>query len=535
MSGNGIAKNAAVVGFMTFISRIGGLIREILMARFFGAGVEKSAFDVAYRIPNLFRRLFGEGALSAALIPIYTETVATKGRKEADAIAAAVAGIVMAILAVACVAGILATYAIAGFLHLDDRWLRIMPLARIMFPYAPLICLAAIVMGVLNSLGSFAVSALAPAFQNLCCIVALAAICPFVPAEGPLRIEIVSWSIVVSGVVQVAVQLPELRRRGVPLSLILPLRPPEGVRRVFTLMLPMALSAGVVQINVCLDSVLAMKAGEWGPSVLGYADRIVYLPLAMFGTAFSTVLLPTLSSFAAVGDYRSFSDSFSRSLRNSIVVLVPASAAMIALAGLIVSLIYESGAFDIVSTARTAVALIAYSAGLVAAGGHKMAVTALYAMKDSRTPVIVGTCGVALNLAMNLFFIWILPAEFKPVGIAIATSISSFVAWSALLAILARRSGDECGLFAFSSIGKVLVLALVSGVAMAIVCRAAAFAALGVFAIQGCGIAEKLKLLAVLAFAAASGTAAYLLLMRVFCPDALRELVADFRTRRRKV
>ena len=300
-------------------------------------------------------------------------------------------------------------------------------------------------------------------------------------------------------------------------------------------MLPMALSAGVVQINVCLDSILAMKAGEWGPSVLGYADRIVYLPLAMFGTAFSTVLLPTLSSFAAVGDYRSFSDSFSRSLRNSIVVLVPASAAMIALAGLIVSLIYESGAFDIVSTARTAVALIAYSAGLVAAGGHKMAVTALYAMKDSRTPVIVGTCGVALNLAMNLFFIWILPAEFKPVGIAIATSISSFVAWSALLAILARRSGDECGLFAFSSIGKVLLLALVSGAAMAIDCRAAAFAALGVFAIQGCGIAEKLKLLAVLAFAAASGTAAYLLLMRVLCPDALRELVADFRTRRRKV
>ena len=119
MKDGGIAKNAAVVGFMTFISRIGGLIREILLARYFGAGVEKSAFDVAYRIPNLFRRLFGEGALSAALIPIYTETMARKGRKEADAIAAAVAGIVMAILAVAAAVGILATYAIAGCLDLD--------------------------------------------------------------------------------------------------------------------------------------------------------------------------------------------------------------------------------------------------------------------------------------------------------------------------------------------------------------------------------------------------------------------------------
>lgn len=534
MKDGGIAKNAAVVGFMTFISRIGGLIREMLMARYFGAGVEKSAFDVAYRIPNLFRRLFGEGALSAALIPIYTETAARKGRKEADAIAASVAGIVMAILAVVSAVGILATYAIAGCFHLDVRWLRIMPLLRIMLPYAPLICLAAIVMGVLNSLGSFAISALAPAFQNLCCIIALAAICPFVPAEGPLRIEIVAWSIVVSGVIQVAVQLPELRRRGVPLSLILPLRPPEGVGRVFTLMLPMALSAGVVQINVCLDSLLAMKAGEWGPSALGYADRIVYLPLAMFGTAFSTVLLPTLSSFAAVGDYRSFSDSLSRSLRNSIVVLAPASAAMIALATPAISLIYESGRFDATSTVRTAAALVAYSAGLVAAGVHKMAVSAFYATKDSRTPVIVGTCGVALNLAMNLFFIWVLPPELKPVGIAIATSISSFLAAAVLLALLSWRGVSGGRLFAFSSIWRATAAAALASVAMAVVCRMAAACALR--ALDGLSVAAtpKLAALAELSLAGAAGTAAYLLLMRLLCPEALLEMAADFRSRRKR-
>ncbi len=534
MKNTGIARNAAVVGFMTFISRVGGLIREVLMAHFFGAGVVKSAFDVAYRIPNLFRRLFGEGALSAALIPIYTETLAKEGKREADRLAAAVAGIMVATLGVVSVLGILLTYALVALLDLDERWVAIMPLLRIMLPYAPLICLAALVMGVLNSLKSFAVSALAPAFQNLCCIVALACICPFLPAEGPLRIEVVAWSILVSGVVQVAVQLPVLRRNGVPLSLAVPRLLPGGVRRVFTLMAPMALSAGVVQINVCLDSILAMKAGVWGPSALGYADRIVYLPLAIFGTAFSTVLLPTLSSFAANGDRESFSESFARSIRNATVVMAPASLGMVALAYPIISLIYETGAFDATSSRRTAAALVAYAAGLVPAGLHKMAVTAFYARKDSRTPVIVGTAGVVLNLAMNLFFIWVLPAELKPVGIAIATAISSTLSAGALLAILSRtRMGAE-RVFSFGSVARAAAASAAAAIAMALACRWISDAIRAVFAAHGAATGAKLPLVAALAAAIPLGAALYFAILRIADASALRELLADFATRRRR-
>ena len=535
MKSEGIAKNAAVVGFMTFISRVGGLIREVLMAHFFGAGVVKSAFDVAYRIPNLFRRLFGEGALSAALIPVYTETLERDGKEKADRLAAAVAGVMVAILSVVSALGILLTYALVAALDLDDRWVQIMPLLRIMLPYAPLICLAALIMGVLNSLKSFAVPALAPAFQNLCCIVVLALVCPFVPDEGNLRIKIVSWSILVSGVIQVAVQLPVLRRNGVPLSLAIPRPLPRGVRRVFALTAPMAFSAGIVQINVCLDSILAMKAGVWGPSALGYADRIVYLPLAIFGTAFATVLLPTLSSFAAKGDYASFTDSFERSIRNAVVVMAPASLGMIALAYPVVSLIYETGAFDAQSSTRTAAALVAYAAGLVPAGLHKMAVTAFYARKDAKTPVVVGTAGVFLNLAMNLFFIWVLPPELKPVGIAIATAISSTLAAGALLALLARQRDDSGRrLFTIASAARATVASALAATVMAFTCKWLSDAIRASFAAHGAADNAKLPLLAALAAAIALGAALYFAIMRLADASALRELIADFATRRRR-
>lgn len=518
---------------MTFISRVGGLVREMMMAHFFGAGVTMSAFTVAYRIPNLFRRLFGEGALSSALIPIYTETIQSQGKAEADRIASAVAGITVAILSAVSAMGILGAVAIARFADLDDRWMEIMPLLQILLPYAPLICLAALVMGVLNSLRSFAISALAPAFQNLFCIVVLAAVCPFLPAEGFFRIRAVAWAILVSGIIQVAVQLPELRRKGVPLSIAIPRPLPDGVRRVFILLAPMAFSAGVVQVNVCLDGILAMKAGVWGPSALAFADRIVYLPLAMFGTAFSTVLLPVLSSLAAERDYAAFSDSFARAIRNSIAVMAPASLGIIALARPIVSLLFETGAFDAQSTTRTAAALVAYSAGLVPAGLHKMAVTAFYARKDVKTPVVIGTAGVFLNLAMNLFFIWILPSELKPIGIAIATAISSTIAAVLLLSLLRGRY-DGASLFSWTSVSRTAIVASASAAAMALACRKIASAVAAGLAGTGLDASAKLTHLAELAAAVPIGIAIYFALVRMADATVLRELTSDFITRRRR-
>ena len=526
--GKNIAQNAVVVGFMTFISRIGGLVREQLMAHYFGGGLEKSAFDIAYRIPNLFRRLFGEGALSAALIPVYTETVEKEGREEADRLASAVIGTMFAGLCIISALGILATYPISRCLAPDSRWLPVMPLLRIMLPYAPLICLAALIMGVLNSLKSFALSALAPAFQNLFWIAALLLVCPFLPAEGPLRIETVSWAILVSGVIQVLVQVPALRRHSVPLRLTISRSLTPGVRRVFKLTIPMALAAGVVQLNVMLDTILALLAGEWGPSVLNDADRIVYLPLAIVGTAFATVLLPTLSSLWAAKDADGFAAALERTTRNVIVAMTPAAIGMIALAEPLIALIYQHGKFDVTTTVRTGGALVAYGAGLVAAGLHKIVVTAFYARKDTKNPIIVGTIGVALNLAMNLFFIWILPPELKPIGIAIATSISSFISSTTLMAILSKRR-DGKPLFSFVSIRSVSVGSVAAAVPMGF---AVWWCSRTMLAILPPDLPVKVIATVRIAVGTFAGAVIYFGLFRLFCPSALAELVADFRQRR---
>jgi putative peptidoglycan lipid II flippase len=525
-----IAQNAVVVGFMTLISRVGGLIREVLMAYYFGTDVLKSAFDVAYRAPNLFRRLFGEGALSAALIPIYTETLEKEGKAEADRLAPAVAGTMLAILSAICAVVMAATFPIARCLPADSSWQPILLLLRIMLPYAPLICLAALIMGVLNSLKSFALSALAPAFQNLCWIFVLLCVCPFLPEEGTVRIEAVSWSIVVSGIIQGAVQIPALRRHAVPIRLVFSRTMSPRVRRVFKLTLPMALAAGVVQLNVCLDGALAVWAAKWGPSALNYADRLVYLPLALVGTTFATVLLPTLSSLSAAGDDATFAATFERTARNVIAVLTPAAIGMIALATPTSALIYASGKFNATSTAQTTSALVAYSAGLVAAGLHKIVVTAFYARQDMRTPVIVSTLGVALNLTMNLFFIWILPTDLKPVGIAIATSISSFLACAVLLTILARRR-TGVPLFAFASIRRVTIASTASAALMGV---AAWWCARFVRDLLPPQWSVKALTAVCLVAAVPFGVAIYFALMRLLCPSALAELVQDFRRRRRR-
>lgn len=520
-------ENAAVVAFMTMISRVGGLVREILMANFFGAGVIKSAFDVAYRIPNLFRRLFGEGALSAALIPIYTEIKEKEGRERADKLASQVATLMLIGLGFVVLIAFLLTYPLAMRLGEDGKWGQIMPLLRIMLPYAPLICLAALIMGVLNSLKSFAISALAPAFQNFCWIAALAVVCPFIPDEGTLRIEVVSWSILLSGVIQVIVQFPELKRNAVPLRLTLGGFFSSGdVKRVFKLMLPMALAAGVVQINVCLDSILAMKAGEWGPSALGYADRLVYLPLAIVGASFATVLLPTLSTNVAREDYATFRETFERSMRSVFVIMSPAAFGMIALAGPIIYLIYETGAFDPVSTERTSNALIAYSTGLVWAGLYKIIVTAFYSRKDSRTPVVVGTIGVALNLSMNVFFIWILPVELKPVGIAIATSISSFLSSVVLLVILSK---NDHALFTFKSQAKTFFATLAAGLIMGL-CVYFAYNALSSLLEQH--LPKKLSALLLISLMIILGTAIYFTVLSLMDRSALKELLSQKKIKR---
>ncbi len=528
-----ITKNVVVVGIMTSISRFGGLVRDIFLANYFGTSTIKSAFDLAYRIPNLFRRLFGEGALSQALIPVYTEVRENEGEEAANRLATSVAGAVTALLFAVSAVAILATYPIEHWLNPGSRWVPVMPLLRIVFLYAPLICLAAIVMAVLNSLKSFAISALAPAFQNLCMIAAIVCVCPLIPEEMP-KMKVVAWSILVSGIIQVAVQLPTLKRFGVPLKLSLKGFESPAFKKVVSLTLPMAFSAGIFQINTLLDSVLAMHASEWGPSVLSYADRLVYFPLAIVGTAFGTVLLPTLSSFTAKRDYESFSRSFKQTMSNTIVVLTPATVGMIVLAHRIISLIYRTGAFDALSTQRTANALAAYSVGLVAAGLYKVIIPAFYSRKDSRTPVVVAIYGVILNLALNILFITILPYEWKAIGIAIATVITSILSCVILLFILSRTTENGVRLFSFKSMIRVTLSSLAASIAMG-----AALFFLTIYssiaaADSGIDTNGKLFLILIVAVSIALGLILYAAILYLICPSALKNLISDFRRRKSK-
>ncbi len=526
--GNHFSKNVIVVSLMTLVSRFGGLIRDVLMAYMFGTSALKSAFDVAYRIPNLFRRLFGEGALSQALIPVYTDVREKEGAQAADSLATSVAGVVTALLFIIAGLGIAATYAIAPWLGEGSDWQPVMPMLRILLPYAPLICLAAIVMAILNSLKSFAISALAPAFQNLCMIAVLLLACPFI-SDNTLSIHLVAWSIVFSGVVQVAVQLPALRKRGVPLKLSLRGCRSPAFKRVFKLMMPTAFSAGVFQINVLLDGVLAMWAGAWGPSALGYADRIVYLPLAIVGTAFSTVLLPSLSASYSKRDYNEFSSLFRRTFNSIAVILIPAAVGMIVLAYPIISVIYRGGEFSDESCFRTSAALVAYAAGLLPAGLHKIFVQAFYSREDMKTPFAISVVSVILNLVLNLFFIWILPTEIKPIGIAVATSLSSFISCLIFAVLLARCKEGGVRFFKLSSAVRVLFSSIVASAVMGGVIYAINKAAEGVLP------ESKLTSAALVGVLVIVGMLVYGVSLRLLAPRLLREMVSLRRQSRRKV
>jgi putative peptidoglycan lipid II flippase len=522
-----VLRRAALVGAMTGISRLAGLVREQMMAYFFGTGLAKSAFDVAFRIPNLFRRLFGEGALSAAFIPVYTEVREREGAEAANRLAAKIAGLLIASLSLITALGMLATLAIQARLSPDSRWTAILPLLRIMLPYAPLICLAALTMGLLNALRHFAIPALAPVFLNLVWIAALLGICPFIDSDPFVRIRVIAWAVVVAGMIQVAVQLPPLARRGVSLLPSFHWRRDARIRHVLRLMAPMALGAGLVQINVCVDGILAMWSAPWAPSALEYAERLVYLPLGLVGNAFATVLLPTLSSHAAVHDYDGLGATLERALRNISVLMAPAAVGLTLLALPVVTLVYRlgDGAFQAESALYTARALAGYAPGLLVFSLYKSLTPAFYALQDTRTPVRVGLFSVGLNLVLNILCVIMLPEGWKHMGIAASTVFTSLINCVTLALILHRRTGALHAARLLPCTASAVLAAGLMGVAVYF---------LHPFALRLLEPRVPLKVAQLLAILAAMGVGAALYggLIQLFHRQALGELADDIRNRK---
>ncbi len=509
-----------IVSAMTGISRVFGLVREMIMARFFGTGTLQSAFVIAFRIPNLFRRLFGEGALGAAFIPIFNEVERTEGRERAQLFLARILGLLVCVLGLLVGIGIAVSYVVQYGCEVDSRWAEAMPLMRIMLPYAVLICLAAIVSAVLNVHDRFSISSLTPVVLNIIWLITLVALCPFLPAEGYWRIGAVCWGILVAGVAQILFQLPALRRIGYTFRLtVTGWRSSPYVRQVLKQMAPASIGIALAQINICMDAILAYYGADWAPAALEYADRIIYLPLGLFGTAFATVLLPTYTRQVAEGDTGALLETCERSLRNLFLLMAPMTAGLIALAVPIVSLIYEGGKFNAQSVIWTASAIVGYAPGLIIFSASKTITPIFYAYKDLKTPVKVASWCILGNFLCNLLSVLFLPVDFRHVGIAGSTVLNSLANTVILLWILRHRGLRPHLLGLLSNLARALLAAAMMG-AICLWCYRL--------------LAGVLPLIFNIPIVMALGAATYAPLAALMAPSAFKEMIADLPLRRRK-
>ena len=355
----GLMRSAAAVSTCTAISRILGLLRDILTASIFGTSLIQSAFVVAFTAPNLFRRLFGEGALSAAFIPVFTDRMHSESREAALRFSARVMTLLALFLSGIVLVGVGCALTGVHFASPGSKADLVLRLFAIMFPYMLFICTSALCMGILNSLGRFALPAAVPIVLNVVWIACLCLVGFSADLDDEAKIRAVAWAVLIAGVLQCATQLPSLYRLGWRPSFEARFGDPD-IRRVLLLMGPAALGLGVMQLNLVVDRLLAYFISDWAAAALYYAERMVYLPLGVFATAMSTVLLPTFSHQAAKDERASIPRTLSRSLRALLLIMIPASAGLIILATPILQLLFEhtGGAFDAESSQRCARALM---------------------------------------------------------------------------------------------------------------------------------------------------------------------------------
>lgn len=445
-----VARRAGIVGAATMLSRVLGLIREQVMAAFFGAGFATDAFNVAYRLPNLLRDLFAEGAMSSAFVPTFTESLHRRGSDEAWAFGRQLMAALLGVLAAICVVGWIATPWLVrvfapGFDQIPGKLELTVFLTRIMLPFLPAVALAAVAMGMLNARGSFAVPALAPTLFNLGMIVGGVGLIPVVERLGQPAIVAMALGVVLGGIGQFVVQLPALSRMGFRFR-IERLRPHPGVRRVATLMLPAAIGLAGTQVNLLVTTIIASMLTQGSVSWLWYAFRLMHLPIGVFGVALATVSMPALSRAAVDQDLPALKNTLSATLRLVFFLTAPAALWLAVMSVPVIALLYEHGRFTPADTAQTAAALVMYCVGLPAFAALTVLTRTFYALGDTRTPVRASFISVALNLGLNLLLIGPLrDLGLGHAGLALATSITSIANTTQLALALRRRVGPLGG------------------------------------------------------------------------------------------
>jgi putative peptidoglycan lipid II flippase len=467
----GVVRSAGVVSAAVLFSRVTGLAREIAFARLFGASAVNDAFVIGFRIPNLTRDLFAEGALSSAFIPTFTNYLAAKGKEEAARLSNLVATALILIVGAVCALGMIFTPELVAlfageFAEVPGKFELTVTLTRIMFPFLLLVALAAQAMGVLNANNRFGMPALASSFFNLGSLVfGLAAGYWLGPKLGFEPIHGMAYGVVIGGALQLLCQLPELLRSGFGFRFAMDWSHP-GLRRIFALMGPAIVGSAAVQVNVLVNTSFAAGIMDNSGNVIDgpvswllYAFRFMQLPLGLFGVAIASATLPAISRSAAAGDIEEFRRTLSRSLGLAFLLTVPSAVGLAALGEPMIAAIYQGGAFQLHDTRQTAVALACYAVGLTGYSATKILVPAFYALGSPRTPVVVSLVSIFVNFAAASTMVTVAGHA----GLALSTSTVAIFSSVALFWTMRARLGGIHGRELLSSVGKVAAAAAVMG------------------------------------------------------------------------
>ena len=460
-----LVRSAGIVSLAIALSRVTGLVRESVMAHYFGASATYDAFLVGFRIPNLTRDLFAEGALSSAFVPIFTRYLTTKGKAEARELYNLVASSLIVIVGGLCILGMifspqLVELFVSPFHKIPGKFELAVTLTRIMFPFLLLVALAAQAMGVLNATGQFGVPAMSSTFFNIGSV-----ICGLVlgfalgPRLGISPIIGMAYGVVLGGALQLGFQIPSLVRKGFAFRPRFNLRH-EGLRNVVRLMGPAILGNASVQINVLVNTNFAAGITDaqghvinGAVSWLNYAFRFLQLPIGLFGVSIASATLPSISRSAAAGDMDEFRSTLSRSIAMTLLLTIPSAAGLAILGESIIGLVYQTGNFKAFQTHQTAIALACYSIGLAGYAALKVLAPAFYALNEARMPMLVSLISILINFGMASTLI----KYFKlgHAGLALSTSTVAIFGFLVLLFVMRRRIHGIQGQALWESFWKV--------------------------------------------------------------------------------
>ena len=445
-------------------------MREMVMARFFGAGFVYDAFLLGFRIPNLTRDLFAEGALSSAFVPVFTKTLATQGKKEAAVLSNLVATALILVVGAICLLGVVFSPVLVhllaeGFRNVPGKFELAVKMTRIMFPFLLLVALAAQAMGVLNACNRFAIPALASSFFNIGSIsFGLLLGFVFAPQLGISPITGMAIGVVLGGALQFLWQIPSMRREGFRFQPMFDWSHP-GLRQILRLMGPAIVGNAAVQVNVMVNTNFASQIPGNGPvSWLSYSFRFMQLPLGLFGVAIASATLPSISRSAGAGNIDEFRRTLSRSLGMVFLLTLPSSIGLIVLGKSMIGAIYQGGAFLANDTQQTAVALSCYAVGLVGYSALKVLNPAFYALDDARTPMLISLASIVINYVTA--FALLKGTNLGHAGLALSTSAVALFGAIALFAILRNRIARVEGRALASSVWRITAASVIMGSAV---------------------------------------------------------------------